>query len=435
MEEAVSMLRLLAHRGPGGHEVIEKDGITLGLSVQRWDAEVLRTLKKDGEARDAAGEGRFASARAEKGQLRLRRDPLGAAPLYYGTSAEGILFFASEVKALLGRVASVLELPPGTQLFRGSLLPYYRLEEKPPLSASAEATAGELRLRLEAAVLDCLNGREVGSWLSGGLDSSLIAALARPYQQRLHTFAAGLRGAPDLAFGAEAAAFLKSSHHEIVVELPALIAALPKVIYHLETFDALLIRSSVTNFIASQRASQHVYIVLSGEGGDELFGGYAYLKDLPLGGLPAELEDITGRLHNTALQRVDRSAMAHSTTAHSPFLDPQVVDFALRIPAEMKIKDGVEKWILRRAAEGLLPPAVVERPKAKFWEGAGVGSLLSEYAEMRVSDGEFAMNRVLKNGWRIATKEEYLYYKIFEEQFGALDDLEWMGRTKGAPVS
>ncbi len=434
MEEAVSMLRLLAHRGPGGREVVEKDGVCLGVSVPHWESEALRTLKKDGEAWDYAGEGRYACARAERGRLRLKRDPLGAAPLYYGYNAEGVLYCASEVKALLGRVAAVQELPPGCELFEDEVLPYYHLEQKPPLADSAEQIARELRLRLEASVLGCLQVREVGSWLSGGLDSSLIAALACRHQPRMHTFAAGLRGAPDLKFGAQAAEFLRTNHHEIVVDLDQILLALPQVIYHLETFDALLIRSSVTNFLASQRASQYVDIVLSGEGGDELFGGYTYLKGLALADLPAELVDITGRLHNTALQRVDRCAMAHSTVAHTPFLDPGVVDYALRIPAEMKIKDGVEKWILRRAADGLLPPEVVDRPKAKFWEGSGVRTLLFEYAEKRISDSEFAMKRILKNGWRIATKEEYLYYKIFEEQFGALEDLEWMGRTKDAPV-
>src|SRR5690606_17603484 len=162
-------------------------------------------------------------------------------------------------------------------------------------------------------------------WSSCWLDSSLMAALARPHVDELHTFAAGLEGAPDLHFARQVADYLGTTHHEIVVTLDDLLAALPAVIYHLESFDALLVRSSVTNYLAARYASGYVESVLSGEGADELFGGYAYLKDLSADDIPGELLDITRRLHNTALQRVDRSASAHELVAHVPFLDTEVV--------------------------------------------------------------------------------------------------------------
>ena len=241
--------------------------------------------------------------------------------------------------------------------------------------------AQELRRHLAAAVERHIGNGEVGAWLSGGLDSSAMAALARPHVDRLHTFAAGLAGAPDLAYAAEVAAFIGSDHHEVVVTFAQMLAALPAVIYHLESFDALLVRSSITNYLVAQAAADFVPAVFSGEGGDELFAGYAYLKALDPGALPDELIDIIGRLHNTALQRVDRSASAHGTVAHVAFLDPEVVAYALQIPAEFKLRDGVEKWILRRALDGALPESVLNRTKAKFWEGAGVGDLLAEYAE------------------------------------------------------
>jgi len=175
--------------------------------------------------------------------------------------------------------------------------------------------------------------------------------------------------------------------------------------------------------------------VFSGEGGDELFAGYEYLKSLDPVALPGELLDITGRLHNTALQRVDRCSAAHGVVAHVSFLDPEVVDYALRIPAHLKLHDGVEKWILRRAMAGALPDEVLNRRKAKFWEGAGVGELLARYADEHISDDEFARQSTFSNGWSLNTKEEMMYYRIFQEHFGALPNLAWVGRTKGAPGS
>ncbi|NLP06251.1 hypothetical protein GX411_09930 [Candidatus Fermentibacteria bacterium] len=116
-----------------------------------------------------------------------------------------------------------------------------------------------------------------------------------------------------------------------------------------------------------------------------------------------------------------------------PFVNPEVVDYALRIPVELKIRDGVEKWILRQALEGLLPPPVLNRPKAKFWQGAGVGELLARYADETISDGDFARERKLDNGWELAGKEELAYYRLFREYYGRASDFSWMGRTKPTP--
>jgi asparagine synthase (glutamine-hydrolysing) len=119
--------------------------------------------------------------------------------------------------------------------------------------------------------------------------------------------------------------------------------------------------------------------------------------------------------------------------AHVPFLAPDVVDLAMRISVEFKLRDGIEKWIVREAAQRLLPEEVLYRAKSKFWEGSGVGDLLAEYAETRISDRDFAAERQLPNGWQLRSKEELMHYRIFREHFGALEDLDWMGRTKGAP--
>ena len=173
--------------------------------------------------------------------------------------------------------------------------------------------------------------------------------------------------------------------------------------------------------------------MFSGEGGDELFAGYDYLKTIPEEQLDEELVKITGSLHNTALQRVDRSASAHGTRAHVVFANPEVVRFALTIPVKYKIYNNQEKWILRKAMEGLLPESILQRPKAKFWEGAGVEDLLSEYASGRITDNDFRNERKVSDNIKINTKEELFYYRIFKDHFGS-DNFEWMGRTKGSPV-
>ena len=168
--------------------------------------------------------------------------------------------------------------------------------------------------------------------------------------------------------------------------------------------------------------------------GDELFAGYEYLKSIPLSQLENELVKLTCALHNTALQRVDRCASAFGTTAHVVFTDPGVVSFAFTIPVRYKLNGTTEKWILRKAIEDLLPYNIFKRPKAKFWEGAGVKELISQYAEKKIGDNEFRQDRKLSGGLVINTKEELLYYRIFRDHFGSDINLSWLGRTKGSPV-
>jgi asparagine synthase (glutamine-hydrolysing) len=185
----------------------------------------------------------------------------------------------------------------------------------------------------------------------------------------------------------------------------------------------------------AKEASRFVAEVFSGEGGDELFAGYEYLKSLPENILPSELIKITNNLHNTALQRVDRCSSASGTIAHVPFLHQDVVNYAFSIPSGYKLHKDIEKWILRKAMQGNLPERILNRPKAKFWEGAGVKEIISSYADKKIRDHDFNIERKLSNGWILNTKEELLYYRIFRDRFGADIDLQWMGRTENSPVA
>jgi asparagine synthase (glutamine-hydrolysing) len=447
--QVARMLEKMIHRGEAGSKVIESRGATLGAV---WpEAQVLPTSPM--LQRQAAWDGGrpplpepasleqkrepFALAATTPNGIFLARDPLGVRPLYYGRTDHGVLCFASEVKALLEVTQDVQEFPPGSWYdAREGFKVFFKVEPRSTLSRNVVEITSDLRLRLEQAVSRRIDDEVMGCWLSGGLDSSVMAALARPLVKKLHTFSGGLPGAPDLTFARQVADFLDAEHHQVLVTLADLLATLPEVIYHLESFDALLVRSSITNYLVTKRAADYVGAVLSGEGADELFGGYAYLRKLKPDQLPDELVDITQRLHNTALQRVDRSASAYGLVAYVPYLDLDVVEYAMRIPPHLKLRCNgkvVEKWILRRALADALPDEVLWRRKAKFWQGAGVGDLLARYADEQISDDDFSREQNLSNGWVLNTKEELMYYRIFREHFGDLDNLSWMGRTKGAP--
>lgn len=382
-------------------------------------------------------DGPFALAIAGPEGLFLARDLVGKSPLYYGWHG-GDLCFASEVKGLLGWATGIREFPPGHfyDVAHG-LAPYAQIARRPPTDEPAARVAGHLRNLLEVSVQKRLAGGEVGTWLSGGIDSAALTAVARGQVSRLQTFSVGLADAPDLAAARAVANFLGTVHHERLCTLDELLAALPTVIYHLESFDALLVRSSLMNFLVGKLAAEHVPAVLSGEGGDELFAGYDYLHSLDHCMLPEELVDITRRLHNTALQRVDRCSASHGLVARTGFLDGAVLEYALQIPPEMKIHrngSSVEKWILRRAVADLLPDDIVWRPKSKFWQGSGVGEHLARHAEQAISDEEFARARALPDCEPLATKEELFYYRVFSDCFGDRFPPSLVGRTKAVPV-
>jgi len=429
--EVNQMLNKMVHRGLDGRTVFEVKENTLGMIWTNGQQRLNNNRDDLGVVSDFVSDGHEVYATIEGKSLRLQRDQLGIAPLYYGLNEDKVLCFASEVKGLLPQTNQITILPPGHSYQNGKRSCYYQLQKKPIIHLNCSAIAERLQTLLAKSVHKFTQHFEViGSWLSGGLDSSAISALASPKVEKMHTFAVGLNGSPDLRHAQTVANFINSEHHEVILSLEELIEALPQVIYHLESFDTLLVRSALTNFLVAAESSRYVPAVLSGEGADELFAGYEYLKTLNLYELSNELIDITQRLHNTALQRVDRCASAHNTIAHVPFLDPAVVYFALQIPPELKLNDGIEKWILRKAMLGWLPKSVLLRKKSKFWQGAGVLQVLTNYADKQIADSEFLQERYLPNNWLLYSKEELLYYRIFRNLFGDIPNLSWMGRTK-----
>jgi asparagine synthase (glutamine-hydrolysing) len=212
-----------------------------------------------------------------------------------------------------------------------------------------------------------------------------------------------------------------------------MLAALPEIIYHLESFDAPLIRSAIPNFFLAKLASDHVKVILTGEGADELYAGYDYLTPVqdPIE-LDDELKTLTGRLHNTNLQRADRMTMAHGLEGRVPFLDANVVDISLGLPAAWKLRrqDWPEKSLLRNSFRSILPDRIAARPKEKFSRGAGSMDMLASYAHEKISDEEFARQRTPAEQISLHSKEELLYFNIFRDTFGDQIPLESIGRTR-----
>jgi len=287
----------------------------------RSDTEVMLHLYEDeGEDMLRRLDGMFAVAIAGPHGLLVARDPMGIKPLYIGWKP-GSTYIASELKAF-PPVDAIEAIPAGhARLNDGPpwrfALPFPPQRALRPVDPS-EALA-EIRRRLEQAVLKRLmSDVPVGVLLSGGLDSSVIAALMRPRTVALHSFTAGMAGAPDLDAAREAARYLGTEHHELVYTEDEVRRALPEVIRQLESFDAPLVRSAIPMYFICKVASEHVKVALSGEGADELFAGYAYLARMRgTGALRSELVGITERLQDTNLQRADRMGMAHGSATHT----------------------------------------------------------------------------------------------------------------------
>lgn len=351
---------------------------------------VLRLYGRDPHAFADELDGMYALAASDGHELVLARDPLGIKPLYRARHPSGAVLFASEMKALDPFDLPIAPLVPGVAWRAGpdgaardgggSAAPAVPSAE--PVVRDARAAARAVRQALDRAVRKRLmSDVPLGAFLSGGLDSSAIAALARPHVHRLHTFSVGVPGSPDLRAARRVADHLDTDHHELTLDPREVGRALAGIVRALESFDVDLIRSCVPTDATARLAARHVKVILTGEGADELFGGYAYHAAYHPDALAPELTRSLRTMHDVNLQRVDRMTMRHGLEGRVPFLDGELVALAQRIDPRLKVRDGrgeaVEKWILREAVRDLLPASVVERHKAQFDEGSGSTELLA----------------------------------------------------------
>ena len=389
---------------------------------------ILHIFEDHGLATPHLLDGMFAFAISADNRLLLARDRIGIKPLYYARRSRGkgdeTLYFASELKALAPLCEDVKEFPPGTLYDSESgFHTYYQVPDRDPLQLTPADHARRIREIVEAAVKKrLLSDVPLGAFLSGGLDSSIIAAIARRYMPELHTFSVGIAGSRDLEAARCVARHIGSIHHEYVYSAAEVVETLPEIIYHLESFDQDLVRSAIPTWFCARMAADTVKVILTGEGADELFAGYAYHKGIgDQQALRAELRRSVTRLHNINLQRVDRMTMRHAIEARVPFLDTQVIETAQMVPTELKLyaEDGrrIEKWILRKAFEDLLPPEIVWRDKEQFDEGSGMVELLPAVLARAAAgiDAEEYGKRFAAD--RLRSKEECFYHHLLMDQF------------------
>ena len=425
----------------------------------------------------------FALYDSERDAYLIARDEIGVIPLYQGWDKAGRYYVASELKALEGECVTIEEFPNGSYLYSkeksdGESLPlapaanassatpsagsdaarnacsqakpvkwYHRdWESYDSVKTSPKATDDKGEIINPAVIEKVRNGLETavkaqlmsdvpyGVLLSGGLDSSIIAAITQKFSKKrvesdskesawwpqLHSFAIGLEGSPDLIAAQKAADYIGTVHHEVHFTIQEALDALPDVIYHIETYDITTVRASTPMYLLARVIkSMGIKMVLSGEGSDELFGGYLYFHKAPdAKEFHEELVRKMSKLHLYDCLRANKSLMAWGVEGRVPFLDKDFIDIAMSLnpndKMSIRLPDGkqrIEKWILRKAFEDLLPENIAWRQKEQFSDGVGYNWIdtLKKITEEKVSDQEFARreNRFPVNPPK--TKEEYYY--------------------------
>jgi len=408
------------------------------------DCEVILALYKEkgsGFLDEMNGIFGFAIYDSENDEYFIARDHMGIIPLYIGWDQNGTFYVASELKALEGVCTKIELFPPGHYFSSkdGEFVKWYVREWTDYDAVKDNATSiDELRKALEDAVhRQLMSDVPYGVLLSGGLDSSVTSAIAKKYAQKriesddttdawwpqLHSFSVGLEGSPDLAASRKVADHIGTIHHEIKFTIQEGLDAIKDVIYQLETYDITTIRASTPMYLMARVIkSMGIKMVLSGEGADELFGGYLYFHKAPNA---KEFHEETVRklskLHMYDCLRANKSLAAWGIEGRVPFLDKEFIDVAMRINPQDKMitPERMEKWVIRKAFEDYIPASVAWRQKEQFSDGVGY----SWIDTLKKMVGEIVTDEQMANAhfrFPIQTpqnKEEFYYRSIFEEHF------------------
>ncbi len=395
------------------------------------DAEVILHLYQEkGPACVHDLDGMFAFALVDGDNFMLARDPIGIKPLYYGFK-NGNIYFTSELGAMsFAGLAEVHEFPAGHYYTpEEGFVQYYHVPEiEDHILTDIEKTCKLIRETFITSVKKRLLADPevpVGSFCSGGLDSSLVAAIAADEIPNLHTFVVGMEDefgdvSDDIKAARIASKHIGSTHHELLFTEDEYYEALPTVINKLESYDPSLVRCAVPCYFTCKLAAEYVTVVLTGEGADELYTGYHYMKNFPVDKLNLEARRCIGNLHNINLQRADRMGMFYSLELRVPFLDVAMVDLSMKIPHELKIREHngakIEKWILRKAFEDThyLPEEILWRYKVQYTQGAGCEDLGEKVAN-RMGDDEYEQIKAENPKATLNSKEAAYYFKIFRK--------------------
>ena len=408
------------------------------------DCEVILALyEKEGKSFVNKLNGIFAFAiyDQEKDEYFIARDHMGIIPLYMGWDGNGTFFIASELKALEGVCSKIELFPPGHYLYSKDEAPtkWYHPEWNTYDSVKDNSTSIE---ELHDALTDAVHRQLMsdvpyGVLLSGGLDSSITSALAKKFAAKrvesndtqsawwpqLHSFSVGLEGSPDLAAAQKVAEHIGTVHHEIKFTIQEGLDAIREVIYHLETYDITTIRASTPMFLMARAIKAlGIKMVLSGEGADELFGGYLYFHKAPNA---KEFHEETVRklekLHQYDCLRANKSLAAWGIEGRVPFLDKEFIEVAMRINPKDKMisNDRMEKWVLRKAFEDYLPKSVTWRQKEQFSDGVGYSWIdnLKKVVGEKVTDEQMNNAHFRFPVQTPQNKEEFYYRSIFESHF------------------
>lgn len=419
------------------------------------DCEVILALYRDKGVKfleDLNGIFAFALYDEEHDDYLIARDPIGVIPLYIGRDVDGTIYCASELKALEGFCQTYEPFLPGhyylgsegimRRWYKRDWMNYDQVQNNYTADLndveSYNAQVQDLRVALEAAVRrQLMSDVPYGVLLSGGLDSSVISAIAQKYASRrieedgksgawwprLHSFAVGLKGAPDLAKAREVAAHIGTVHHEVNYTIQEGLDAVRDVIYYIETYDVTTVRASTPMYLLARVIkSMGIKMVLSGEGADEVFGGYLYFHKAP--DSQAFHEETLRKLSKLYLYdclRANKSLAAWGVEGRVPFLDKEFLDVAMRLNPVIKMCPGrtIEKKVVRDAFSNMLPESVAWRQKEQFSDGVGYSWIdtLKEITASSVTDEQMACAAQRFPINTPMNKEEYYYRSIFEEYF------------------
>ena len=412
--------------------------------LTKSDCEVILALfdeKRENFIDDLNGIFAFVIYDKQENEFLIARDHIGIIPLYMGWDDEGTLYISSELKALEGSCSKIEIFPPGSFLSSKDLklTKWYKRDWMDFKYVKDNNTSiKKLKKSLEDAVhRQLMSDVPYGVLLSGGLDSSITSALAKKFSKnrvetqdkkeawypQLHSFSVGLPGSPDLKAARLVADKIGSIHHEVNFTIQEGLDAIKDVIYHIETYDVTTVRASTPMYLLARVIkSMGIKMVLSGEGADEIFGGYLYFHKAPS---PEEFHKETVRkidkLYQYDCLRANKSLAAWGIEGRVPFLDKEFIDVAMNInPSDKMINsDRMEKWVLRKAFESYLPNEVTWRQKEQFSDGVGYSWIdsLKELVNLSVSDNEFKNADKRFPFQTPQNKEEYYYRLIFEEHF------------------